>query len=431
MNSILTSTYEYAIIEVIKMIGRVLHMANKRNPYTPGAGRSPAYLAGREKELNDIQGVLDDLADNDCVRSIIFYGLRGVGKTVLLNEIENMCKKHSEIICEHFEAAESSDFKSKFTTSIYKMLLGLSGKERLRDKAQRAKGLLRAFHCKWNPADQEFDFSLDGEAVDYTGRGIVDTGNFSNDLLELLLAVGSAALEESTSLCLLIDEMQYLKKEELEALIGALHRCNQKNIPICIFGAGLPKIAKDAGDAKSYAERLFSFKEIGSLSQAEAAAALVEPARDIGVFYSPDAVQYIVDVTGGYPYFIQEYGRQLWKYTAVKPGDKVTLDTAKAAEQYFWDGLDESFFKVRFDRATPTEQRFMFAMAQCGHTPCNVGEVAEIMNKDTTSIGPVRAQLIHKGLIYATRHGEIDYTVPGFSKYLKRFHPQYFSADED
>lgn len=406
-------------------------MANKRNPYTPGAGRPPAYLAGREKELEDIQGILDDLADNDCVRSVIFYGLRGVGKTVLLNEIERMCETHDEILCEYFEAAEFSDFKSKITTSMYKMLLQLSSQARRKDKAQRAKGLLRAFHCKWNPTDQEFDFSLDGEIGDYKGRGIVDTGNFSNDLLELLVAVGNAACENSTSLCLLIDEMQYLKKEELEALIGALHRCNQKSIPICVFGAGLPKIAKDAGDAKSYAERLFSFRGIDSLTQEEAAAALIEPARDVGVSYSSDAVQYIVNVTGGYPYFIQEYGRQLWKYTAVKPGDIILLDIAKIAEQHFWNGLDESFFKVRFDRATPTEQRFMFAMAQCRKTPCNIGEVAEIMKKDTAAISPIRAQLIHKGLIYATRHGEIDYTVPGFSKYLKRFHPQYFSADED
>lgn len=409
------------------MVGRVLYMANRKNPYTPGAGRPPAYLAGREKELNDIQGILDDLADNDCVRSVIFYGLRGVGKTVLLNEIENMCENHNEIICEYFEAAEFSDFKSKITTTMYKILLSLSGQARFKDRAQRAKGLLRAFHCKWNPSEQEFDFGLDGEAGDYTGRGIADTGNFSNDFLELLMAVGAAACEESTSICLLIDEMQYLNKDELEALIGALHRCNQKNIPVCVFGAGLPKIAKDAGDAKSYAERLFSFREIDSLTEEESIAALVEPAREVGVSYSQDAVQYIVEATGGYPYFIQEYGRQIWKHTTIKnSGEEITLEDAKTAEQYFWNGLDESFFKVRFDRATPTEQKFMFAMAQCERTPCNVAEVADIMKKDTASIGPVRAQLIHKGLIFATRHGEIDYTVPGFAKYLRRFHPQYF-----
>lgn len=414
---------------VIKLTGRVLHMANRKNPYTPGAGRPPAYLAGREKELNDIQGILDDLSDNDCVRSIIFYGLRGVGKTVLLNEIETMCENHNEIICEYFEAAEFSDFKSKITTAMYKVLLSLSGQARCKDMAQRAKGLLRAFHCKWNPTEQEFNFSLDGEIGDYAGRGIADTGNFSNDLLELLMAVGEAACEESASICLLIDEMQYLKKDELEVLIGALHRCNQKNIPVCVFGAGLPKIAKDAGDAKSYAERLFSFREIGSLTGDEAAAALVEPAREVGVSYSQDATRHIVEVTGGYPYFVQEYGRQLWKHTAITSGEEITLEAAKTAEQYFWDGLDESFFKVCFDRATPTEQKFMFAMAQCRLTPCNVAEVADIMGKDTTSIAPVRAQLIHKGLIFATRHGKIDYTVPGFAKYLRRFHPQYFTGE--
>lgn len=401
-------------------------MANRKNPYTPGAGRPPAYLAGREKELSDIQGILDDLSDNGCVRSVIFYGLRGVGKTVLLNEIENMCENHSEIICEYFEAAEFSDFKSKITTAVYKMLLSMSGKARCKDLAQRAKGLLRAFQCKWNPSEQQFSFGMDGEIGDYTGLGIADTGNFPNDLLELLMAVGKVSRDANTSICLLIDEMQYLTKEELEALIGALHRCNQKNIPICVFGAGLPKIAKDAGDAKSYAERLFSFREIDSLTEEQAAAAIIEPAREVGVSYSIDAANYIVEATGGYPYFIQEFGRQIWKHTAVEPGEEITLDDTKTAEEYFWNSLDEGFFKVRFDRATPTEQKFMFAMAQCDKTPCNIGDVANIMGKDTTSIGPVRAQLIHKGLIFATRHGAIDYTVPGFAKYLRRFHPQYF-----
>ena len=402
-------------------------MANGKNPYTPGAGRPPAYLAGREKELEDIQEILDGLSNNDCVRSVIFYGLRGVGKTVLLNEIETMCENHHEIYCEYFEAAEHSDFKSHITTAIYKIMLHLSSEARRKEKIQQAKGLLQAFHCKWNPSEQEFDFSLDSEALDGIGRGIADTGNFSNDLLELLLAVGSAARDESVSLCLLIDEMQYLKNDELEALIGALHRCNQKNIPICVFGAGLPKIAKDVGDAKSYAERLFSFKEVGSLTECEAAAALIEPARENGVSYSQDAAKYIVSVTGGYPYFIQEFGKQIWKRTVIHPGMTISLDLAKASEPYFWMELDEGFFKVRFDRATQMEQKFMFSMAQCNRFPCNVSEVAEIMKKNTKSIGPIRAQLIHKGLIFATRHGEIDYTVPGFAKYLKRFHPEYFS----
>ncbi len=409
------------------VIGRHIYMANKKNPYTPGAGRPPAYLAGRETELDEIQSILDDLVDYDCVRSEIFYGLRGVGKTVLLNTIEEMCSNREEIVCKFFEAAELSDFKSKITTALYQTLLSLNNQERIKDKLRKAKGLIRAFHCKWNPSEQEFDFSFDENINEYRGRGIVDTGNFSTDLLELTLAVGEAAKGASCSICLLIDEMQYLKKDELEALIGALHRCNQKSIPICVFGAGLPKIAKDAGDAKSYAERLFAFKEIGSLSDDEAAAALIEPAKDVGVSYSPDAVQCIVHLTGGYPYFIQEYGRQIWKHSSIQKNDTITLELAKSVEQYFWKELDESFFKVRFDRATPKEQKFMFSMAQCNQTPCTVADVAKVMGEETSSISPVRAQLIHKGLIYATRHGEIDYTVPGFSKYLRRFHPQYFN----
>lgn len=411
------------------MSGRMLHMVNRKNPYTPGAGRPPAYLAGRNKELEEIQSILDDLASNDCVRSEIFYGLRGVGKTVLLNTIEGMCGNHNEIICKFFEAAEFSDFKSKITTALYQILLGFSIQERVKDKIRKAKCLLHAFHCKWNPTDQEFDFAMGGDIGEYIGRGIVDTGNFSNDFLELMLSVGEAARESSSSICLLIDEMQYLKRDELEALIRALHRCNQKNIPICVFGAGLPKIAKDAGDAKSYAERLFFFKEIDSLTSDDAADALVKPAKEVGAAYSDDAVHYIVELTGGYPYFIQEYGRQVWRHAIIQEGTLITLETVKLAEKYFWNSLDEIFFKVRFDRATPKEQKFMFSMAQCSQTPCTIADVAKIMKEETSSIGPVRAQLIHKGLIYATRHGEIDYTVPGFSKYLRRFYPKWFDSN--
>lgn len=401
-------------------------MRHKRNPYTPGAGKVPAFLAGRENELNDVQCVLDDLASGDGTRSVIFYGLRGVGKTVLLNQIENMCEEHEEIVCKFIEASEFGDFKALIISSFYSILLKASGKANVKDKINHALAVLKAFRIRWNPKDESFEAGLSGD-ID-PAIGVSDTGNFANDLLELMVATGQALNDQDLSVCLLIDEMQYLSKDELESLIGSLHRCNQKDIPICVFGAGLPKIAKDAGDAKSYAERLFLFKEIGSLHKTEASAALTEPAKDYGVSYETDAIEHVIQITDGYPYFIQEYGRQIWETIEAKEGSVIRREDVIQAEQAFFSGLDESFFKVRFDRATPTEQHFMFAMAQCSSTPCNIADVATFMEKESRSIAPYRAQLINKGLIYSTRYGEIDFTVPQFSKYLRRFRPEYFQG---
>ncbi len=401
-------------------------MRRRRNPYTPGAGKIPAFLAGREKELNDVQGILDDLASGDGVRSVIFYGLRGVGKTVLLNQIEKMCEDREEIVCKFIEASEFGNFKAIITSSFYSILLKASGKARVKDKINHAIAVLKAFRICWNPEDESFEAGLSGD-ID-PAIGVSDTGNFANDLLELMVSTGQALNDQDLSVCLLVDEMQYLSKDELEALIGALHRCNQKDVPVCIFGAGLPKIAKDAGDAKSYAERLFLFKEIGSLHKEEASAALTEPAKDYDVSYEKDAIEHVLQITDGYPYFIQEYGRQIWETIEVKAGSIIRNEDVIKAEPAFFSGLDESFFKVRFDRATPTEQHFMFAMAQCPSTPCNIADVAVFMGKESSSISPYRAKLISKGLIYSTRYGEIDFTVPQFSKYLRRFRPEYFQC---
>lgn len=398
-------------------------MPYNKNPYTPGAGKIPSFLAGREQELDDIRDALDGLTDGDICRSMVFYGLRGVGKTVLLNAIEGMCETRYDIQHHFFEASESGDFASKITTSMLRVLMKLSILENVKDKIKYAGSVLHSFHVKWAPKEQAFEFGF-GDV--HSGHGVSDTGNLYNDLVELFLAVGAAAKSGSQAICLLIDEMQYLKKVELEALIGALHRCSQKDIPICVFGAGLPKIAKDAGNGKSYAERLFQFRPVGSLKRDDATAALEEPAKLLDVNYAKDAVEHILHITDGYPYFIQEYGRQIWRSTSICEGYTISLADAVAAEPVFWESLDESFFKVRFDRATPSEQRFMFAMAQSGNTPCTIAEVAELLDKPSTSIGPTRAQLISKGLIYSTRHGQIDYTVPQFSRYLRRFHPEYF-----
>ena len=219
------------------------------------------------------------------------------------------------------------------------------------------------------------------------------------------------------AVALFIDEIQYLNDDEFEALIAAIHRVNQKGLPFILFAAGLPKIAKIAGDIKSYAERLFSFIPIDSLESGAAKLALTEPAKKLGISYTGEAVQKIVKVTGGYPYFLQEYGKQVWNFIK---GNTIDIHSVREAGPVFEKSLDESFFKVRYDRATPKEKEFMLAMADCGELPCTMAQIAVNMKTIVSSISPVRGQLIYKGFIYSPAYGEVDFTVPQFKQYLQR-----------
>ncbi|MEN6385171.1 MAG: ATP-binding protein, partial [Phycisphaerales bacterium] len=249
--------------------------------------------------------------------------------------------------------------------------------------------------------------------------GISDTGNFVNVLTELFVSMGTLAKNSESSVCLFIDEMQFLKDDEFEALITALHRVNQKGLPVTLFAAGLPKIAKIAGDIKSYAERLFSFVSIDSLTQEAAKLALVEPAKKVGVTFTEKAIDEILRITEGYPYFLQEYGKQVWNFINDK---EIDITAVKAAYPIFEKSLDDSFFKIRYDRATPREKEFMLAMVECGDLPCTIAEIADKMHAKVQKISPLRAQLIYKGFIYATSYGEVGFTVPQFNRYLKRIH---------
>jgi hypothetical protein len=231
--------------------------------------------------------------------------------------------------------------------------------------------------------------------------------------------MGSLAKNSESSVCLFIDEIQYLKDDEFEALITAIHRVNQKGLPVTLFAAGLPKVAKIAGDIKSYAERLFNFISIGSLEPKAAKLALVEPAKKIGVTFTDEAIREILNITEGYPYFLQEYGKQVWAFIKNK---NIDITSVQEAYPVFEKSLDDSFFKVRYDRAAPKEKEFMLAMVACGEVPCTIAQVANKMNTNVKSISPLRAQLIYKGFIYATSYGEVDFTVPQFNRYLKRIY---------
>ena len=385
------------------------------NPYTPGAGFMPAYLAGREKPLEDAENYLSSIQLGYPQQSVIYSGLRGVGKTVLLNAIESEAEE-KDILFEHIEINENRNFIQQIANTAKKFIHKMSRKEAAKEAVRKATGLLRAFTVTYNPADSTFTAGMDGDIPED-----ISTGILTDDLTDLFVSMGRTALKSEDTIIFFIDEIQYMKINEAEALISAIHRCNQLRLPIMIFGAGLPKILKMLGEVKSYSERLFRFEEIGSLEKEDAKAAIVKPAEELKVSYNEDAVKEIINVTEGYPFFIQEYCKAIWERAEETI---ITVEDVYNSRPEFEKRLDQSFFKVRFERSTKKEKQFMFAMVKCGDLPCTISNVAAIMGKNVKSISPYRAQLIDKGLIYATAHAEVDFTVQQFDKYLIRINPE-------
>lgn len=380
------------------------------NPYRPGAGMSPAYLAGRDNTINEAQNILQAINYGYSARSVVYYGLRGVGKTVLLNYIENLADE-MDLPSEYMEIAERDrSFQYQMALHIYKLINRLSLLKNIESHIKKALSILKAFTIKYGCDDISIEVN--------PANGISDTGNLANDMTELFLALGVIAQKQNKGVVLFIDEIQYIKDDEFEALMEAIHRTNQKNYPIVIFSAGLPKIAKIAGDVKSYAERLFDFIEIDSLNNEEAKLALIEPAKRFQINYTDEAVNKIIEITQGYPYFLQEYGKWVWE--CKKEESIIDIKIVNKAYDKFEQSLDKAFFKVRHDRATAREIEFMTAMVACEKLPSSTKEIANIMGESIQAISPLRAQLIHKGFIYAAKRGEVDFTVPQFDKYLKR-----------
>ena len=382
------------------------------NPYRPGAGMSPAYLAGRDNTIHEAQNILQAINYGYSARSVVYYGLRGVGKTVLLNYIENLADE-MDLPSEYMEIAERDrSFQYQMALHIYKLINRLSLLKNIESHIKKALSILKAFTIKYGCDDISIEVN--------PANGISDTGNLTNDMTELFLALGVIAQKQNKGVILFIDEIQYIKDDEFEALMEAIHRTNQKNYPIVIFSAGLPKIAKIAGDVKSYAERLFDFIEIDSLNNEEAKLALIEPAKRFQIKYTDEAVNKIIEITQGYPYFLQEYGKWVWECKEEK--SIIDIKIVNKAYDKFEQSLDKAFFKVRHDRATAKEIEFMTAMVACEKLPCSTKEIANIMGESIQAISPLRAKLIHKGFIYATKRGEVDFTVPQFDKYLKRIY---------
>lgn len=382
------------------------------NPYTPGAGFVPAYLAGREEAIIDAEKKLLSLKKRFPQQSVIYYGLRGVGKTVLLNKIEEIAEEH-DILYDHIEVKEKGGFLAQITNTSLKFLRTISTKEKAKDFVRKAQMAIQTLSLTFSPEEGAFSVGM-GEIHPM----VKSEDALADNLTDVFLALGSAANRTGDTICIFIDEIQYLKKYELEALVNAIHRVNQKRLPIMIYGAGLPKIFKELGEAKSYSERLFVFERVDALNPEEAWLAICEPAKELGKIYEKSAVERIIEITGGYPYFIQEFCSIVWD--EAEAADEISSDMVRMAERTFFEHLDQGFFKVRYERCTQKEREFMYAMVKCGDLPCNIANVAKILGCKVNSISPVRAQLISKGLIYATGHAEIDFTVPQFDNYIKR-----------
>ena len=349
---------------------------------------------------------------------MLLTGLRGVGKTVLLNEIKRKAEK-AGYRAVFIEASEEKPMGQLLASHLRSLLFELSRMAGAGDKARRGLAVLRSFVSGLKLTYGDFAISLDIEPEE----GSADSGDLEIDLPNLIDAVGEAAIERKAFVALLIDEIQCFREKELGALIMAMHRVQQKQLPIILVGAGLPVLPGLAGDAKSYAERLFNFPEIGALSADETAQALQDPARENGVEFDQDALVEIHQVTKGYPYFVQEWGSQSWNIAAASP---IRLTDVQKASPVVESRLDLSFFRVRYDRLTPGEKRFLRAMAELGPGPHRTGTIAEILGlKRVESMGPRRAQLIKKGMIYSPVYGELAFTVPLFDEFMKRAIPEF------
>jgi len=381
-----------------------------RNPFAPGAGTQPPALVGRDTIIRDADVAIQRILLGKHDRSQILLGLRGTGKTVLLNKIESIAEGHG-CLTSFIEAPEGKTLEIMLYPKIHQVLKKLSLVENAKAKAYDALAALRSFASIFKINVGDVSISIDPEV------GVADSGVLEFDLTDLFLKVGEAAKSANKAWIFFIDEVQYLSKKELSALIVSIHRVNQKKLPILFFGAGLPQIAALSGDAKSYAERLFHFPAIGALNDVAAKSAIRKPIEDESETIENTALKEITKLTQGYPYFLQEWGYQAWNLAKTSP---ITLQDVQNSSQLAWKRLDEGFFRVRFDRLTPKEREYVIAMARLGKGPYRSAEVAEKLGENVQSLGPRRAKIINKGMIYSHAHGDIDFTVPMFDDYLRR-----------
>lgn len=385
------------------------------NPFAPGAGTPPPELAGRDDLIKTVRIALERVRLGRPAKSILMVGLRGVGKTVLLDRMRDEAERGG-IQTLRIEAPENRSLPAILAPQLRQALLRLSRNAKAKELSHRAlralAGFAKALKMKYKDIEVGFDFDPE--------PGLADNGDLEHDLQALLEAAGAAAHKAGTALAMFIDELQYVDGRELEALITSLHRTAQRQLPVVLVGAGLPQLRGRMGSAKSYAERLFDFPEIGPLTEAAAKQALEKPAEEQGVRFEPAALDRIIAETRGYPYFVQEWGKHSWDVAGATP---ITLRDVKAASREAIAALDESFFRVRFDRLTPNEKLYLRAMAELGAGPHRSGDIAAVLGREVTSLGPTRSHLIGKGMIWSPTHGDTAFTVPLFEEFMHRIMP--------
>ena len=388
-----------------------------KNPFAPGAGSPPPELVGRDPILEQARVLLGRMMQKKPEKSMLLTGLRGVGKTVLLNEIDRLAIKtgYRTVVV---EAHGDKSLAALLVPPLRKLLFELDRAAGVGDKAKRGLAVLKGFMdgVKVSLGDIEIGLDIDPE------KGVADSGDLESDLPNLFVAVAEAAEERKIPVALLVDELQYFNQKELSALIMAMHKMQQGQMPMVLLGAGLPILAGLAGESKSYAERLFSFPDIGALSQEDAAKALRDPAGLAGVVFETPALAEIFRLTQGYPYFLQEWGYQSWNLASASP---ITLRIVQEATPKVIERLDKNFFRVRFDRLTPSEKSFLRAIAELGPGAHRTGDIADILGVKIGNLGPVRAKLLKKGMIYSPAHGDIDFTVPMFNEFMVRSIPEF------
>jgi len=346
---------------------------------------------------------------------MILLGLRGVGKTVLLNRILQIAENEA-YLAELAEAPDDKPLAALLVPHLKAMLLRLSMGAAATDAAKRAGRAFRNFASAFKISIGELNVEVSPD------EGQASTGDIEADLPDLILSLCAAAKERGRAIAILIDEVQYLSRPDLAALIVSAHKAAQRQLPFIVFGAGLPQLAGLAGETKSYAERLFSYPEIGPLTDEASRAAIEEPVREEDAEITPDAVAHIVNRAQGYPYFLQEWGFEAWNAAIESP---ISLSEVKAADEIIVAKLDAEFFRVRFDRLTPKEQEYLRAMAELGEGPHRSGEIADVLGKEVQKRAPRPTGLIKKGMIYSPAHGDTAFTVPMFDAFLKRQMPDW------
>ena len=350
----------------------------------------------------------------------MLVGLRGVGKTVLLNRVRELAEAQDYSVM-MVEATESRSLPELLIPALRQVLIKLDMMEKVSSKVKMGLRVLRSFVGALKVKVNEIELGLDIDPQ----KGTADSGDLETDLAELFVALGEAAQDRRTAVAVIVDEIQYLSETEMSALIMAIHRVSQRQLPLILVGAGLPQLVGLAGRSKSYAERLFQYPVVGPLLKADAMSALCDPVKIEGVAFAEDALKEIVSLTQGYPYFLQEWGYQAWNLAKKSPIDKsVVVNATTAAIKK----LDQSFFRVRFDRLTPREKDYIRALADLGPGAHRSGDVADRLGIKVQSSAPLRSGLIRKGMIYSPAHGDTAFTVPLFEAFMLRTMPDWKKA---